>query len=73
MAFLTGLRPKGRVSKAGGTPWGEDGNSHFTFRVSDFLKVSLVKASLKASQVRVRPLSSRRTRNVRLDMEMWPP
>lgn len=54
-------------------PWGKGRSSHFTFRVSDFLKVSLVKASLKASQVRVRPLSSRRTRNVRLDTEMWPP
>lgn len=50
---------------------GED--SHFTFKVRDFLKVSLLKASLKASHVRVKPLSSLRTKSVRLDMEMWPP
>lgn len=77
VALLFGLSPKSRVSESGGSalpaPWGEDGGSHLTFRVSDFLKVSFAKASLKASQVRVRPLSSRRTRNVRLDMEMWPP
>lgn len=70
MTLLSGLRTEGGVIKAGDTAQGEDRGSHFTFRVSDFLKVSLVKASLKASQVRVNPLSSRRTRNVRLDMEM---
>lgn len=37
------------------------------------MKVSLLKASLKASQVRDRPLSSLFTKSVRLDMEMWPP
>lgn len=71
-------RKRGFTLWAGAQGWGlyprgKGVGSHFTFRVSDFLKVSLVKASLKASQVRVRPLSSRRTRNVRLDTVMWPP
>ena len=79
MAFLSGLGLTGvgvgggEGSLKGGAPLGKGGGSHFTFRISDFLKVSLVKASLKASHVRVRPLSSRRTKNVKLDMEMWPP